>query len=895
MRVPLRFLLPLALFPAAVPPAAQESRVPFDAAQIVIEDDLAPLRALFDFDGDGDLDALAFQRKSDATEFRSRVWANDGTGTLSSVFDELLPALPGTGTDDALLGAAGDHDGDGRDDFALGMGLSLRLYTALEAGDPLFAIVGETLPAAVRDLAFADLDGDPALELLVLTATAVEIRWGAGGATAMPHGGGADRLIVAETDGDALDDFALVNTAGDFLTPAVVEAGAVGPGAIVGYDAIEGEMVDAGDVDGDGDEDFAVFGSSTYQILRRTGDTSWVAELPAAGGPAEFLFDVDGDGDLDGLCCGSSGGGGPPPPGFPGLGTLTPFEVALGDGTGAFDASFSIPGQGSPQLAGAGDMDGDGDPDLVAGRCIYWNRGTLTADHHQRQGKKAYSSPAILFDFDGDGDADHAPDPGQALGWSSDGTGVLTQAPLVVPPPPAGLATVPPYWYGDFDGDGDVDVVAREQHAGTFGAFTRHVLLLNAGGGGLVPGGDAAAPGTVIEAGSGGQRAVPGDPDLDGDLDLFLTTDDEDDEESVLWLNDGGGFFTAGETFPDQRVERCGDLDADGIPDLVVWQHVESPIFSPVRRIFLRRGLGGGLFGPLEDVFLDVNHQIDVPDRPLDFADYNGDGFIDVGAVSHAGQELLLLNPLGLGGGPLWANVTPLPDSPFLYSNSGQLDLRGVDFDVDGLTDLVVGHYQSNPATVGCFRRLPGSGGLLDAASYDEGVFVVTPARLPVDADGDGDFDLAGDWILEGARFTPPADGRRRQFGQGTPGSGGMTPVLGATGPFRLGEEVEVRLRGTLGGALSILAFGPTAAELPGFPTPSTTTYVEPLGPGFVVLSLPTGGAPGAPGEGGWTIEFPVPPSLATAGPFYHQAFALDPGAAFGFSATAGLELDYGL
>ena len=55
------------------------------------------------------------------------------------------------------------------------------------------------------------------------------------------------------------------------------------------------------------------------------------------GGPATHLIDVDGDGDLDGLCCG--GGSGP----YPNEGSST-FQVALNDGAGVFAPAFPIAG-----------------------------------------------------------------------------------------------------------------------------------------------------------------------------------------------------------------------------------------------------------------------------------------------------------------------------------------------------------------------------------------------------------------------------------------------------------------------------------------------------------------------------------------------------------------------
>ena len=81
----------------------------------------------------------------------------------------------------------------------------------------------------------------------------------------------------------------------------------------------------------------------------------------------------------DGAGCGGGGGGGPTS--TPNV-VLSDFQISLNDGTGAFDSSFKIAGLGAEHIAGAADLDADGDVDLVAGRVVYYPREPITGPVH---------------------------------------------------------------------------------------------------------------------------------------------------------------------------------------------------------------------------------------------------------------------------------------------------------------------------------------------------------------------------------------------------------------------------------------------------------------------------------------------------------------------------------
>jgi hypothetical protein len=86
---------------------------------------------------------------------------------------------------------------------------------------------------------------------------------------------------------------------------------------------------------------------------------------------------------------------------------------------------------------------------------------------------------------------------------------------------------------------------------------------------------------------------------------------------------------------------------------------------------------------------------------------------------------------------------------------------------------------------------------------------------------------------------------------------------------------------------------GLASTNLPAFPLPGLTTFVDPFGPVFVVVALPTTGTPGVVGSGAFTLPVNVDPSWVGLS-WYHQAFPLDTGAPGLVSASNGLELVYG-
>ena len=161
------------------------------------------------------------------------------------------------------------------------------------------------------------------------------------------------------------------------------------------------------------------------------------------------------------------------------------------------------------------------------------------------------------------------------------------------------------------------------------------------------------------------------------------------------------------------------------------------------------------------------------------------------------------------------------------------------------------------------------------------------------DLDGDGDPDGFGERLISSREFDGPEDGIIRQYGDGSPGTGGAVPVAGSRGPVRPGSTTaELRLRLGLGGAPAFLVIGTGSASVDDFAVPGFTLYVSPI---LTIVPVPLSGAAGAAGQGDFSLNTTPLIATVTGLSIYHQFAILDAGAANGVAFTNGLEITYGL
>ncbi|TAH38481.1 MAG: VCBS repeat-containing protein [Planctomycetota bacterium] len=880
------------------PMAAQEQRLTHDAPQVMFGADSPPMQRLFDYDADGDWDAVG-GRVGDSggtpAGFENRVWTNNGAGVFllhSSTNSNVVP--PGTQADRMPI-AVGDFSGDGRDDYAQAAGEELWLWTAPVPGRLFFGWKYEDLGFAnySRDVEMADFDGDGVADVAVLANRDLRVYWSGGGSTLLPYDAahnGVEQLLVSDTDGDLLPDFFAVG--GWKAVPFSISGHSIAPGPQLDFRGY-GPMAAAGDIDGDGDEDLAAFympgsGPATVEIFRRVAAGAWASEPPYEGGPAEYLADVDNDGDPDGVCCGGGGGG----PDFARLEFPSTYEISINDG-GVIGKAMAIPGLGSRSLAGAKDVDGDGDTDLVAGRCVYFNRGAWTAT--PASNFTSIESEIELADLDGDGDADpwrqSTLNPNvEHRAYRNQGDGNYRWQDLVMEPLPPGQGAGGPRVLGDFDGDGDCDVILGVWQGST---FLYQGLWKNSGGGSFHYAGACTPDGvsffldTVVTL----ENFITGDLEGDGDLDLVMREDTAPGGTSYgrtkVYRNDGTGFLTPAADYNLESFHALADFDGDGLLDALT---SSGPLA-------LRLGQPAGApqpFGAFTPLFggFQAGYAAN-----LDVRDFNQDGHPDVAAIEYIPQTgvdftrhpRIFVNDLGLGLPLGFTKTEPSTDA----SDKDFAALLGADVNLDGRTDLVFGPFGSD-RSYRVYLQKSDAEPLLGVSAYEAGVEMVLPGILRDDADGDGDLDLVGEYLSRNVAIHGPDSGARRQYGTGTPGSGGVVPTLGVTGPVRASAAPELRVTG-LSGTLAWLAASGAPAVLHNVRGSGATLLVDPSTPGFFYRALPVTGA-GSGVAQGW-IALPIPHLARLAGSAaYLQALVPDAGSAGGTTAASnGLYLQLGL
>jgi uncharacterized protein (DUF2141 family) len=531
-----------------------------------------------------------------------------------------------------------------------------------------------------------------------------------------------------------------------------------------------------GDLDGDGKLDLLVGNAAgTFIFYKNTGSATAPAFLSITGtgnplngvdvgvGSAPALADLDGNGTLD-LVSGNSTGTFLY---YKNIGSKIAPTFALQTGTNNPFNGIDVGTDSAPTLA---DLDGNGTLDLVAGNvdgtfAYYKNIGSATAPQFQSmtgtnnplngvqvQPPGFGYSRAIFADLDGDGDLDLIV--GERYGGFLyfENTGFRTQPAFVqrvgIANPLAGVdigyTSFPAL--GDFDGDGDFDLVAGD----TFNELRYFENL----GTDLV---ERTGSDDPISGLGPLYRTAPAFADLDGDGDLDMITGES-----------GGTFVYAKNTGPPgspayaaqtgtnnplngqvagfgKSMPALGDLDGDGLVDMISGESTGTLLY------FKNTGTSTGpAFTPITGTANPLNGQ-DVGTRSAPaLGDVDGDGDLDLVVGRYTGTFAYYKNIGSSGGlpifsGPLTGTANPFNGltTPHVYSSPTLKDIDG-----DGDLDLVAGDFDGNfsyfentgSATAPAFVQRTGSANPLDGVEVGGTNNYSTPALA--DLDQDGDFDV---------------------------------------------------------------------------------------------------------------------------------------------------------
>ena len=331
---------------------------------------------------------------------------------------------------------------------------------------------------------------------------------------------------------------------------------------------------------------------------------------------------------------------------------------------------------------------------------------------------------------------------------------------------------------GDFDGDGDIDLISvhpptydsfgqltspgeyninfnidglgsfsTQTFIDTQGAYTVLTEDLNGdgvldvidGGLGIMLGNGDGTFGPIIEYSNGSGhgpalRVAFGDMDGDGDTDIVVPNN------GPVLLNNGDGTFYTNFVSSDVVAGTAvgvGDFDEDGVLDI-------ATIRSAYDIVTIQRGLGDGLGNP------DMPYSVPIgAEYPIDLAvtDMNGDNHLDFVTLNDETNDVTVI--LGNGDGSFGAPVTYEPHEPAYYEVRV---FKVADVTCDGapevmVTSTVYGNAESHTET-GLLLN-DGAGGLsLHQTIVEFGKSYENIAAADFNDDGNTDLVTASDLLF---------------------------------------------------------------------------------------------------------------------------------------------------
>ena len=522
--------------------------------------------------------------------------------------------------------------------------------------------------------------------------------WGPAGAAELPFGSQDDILTSANTvdfpidiaagdlNGDGNTDLVMCAEASGQVWLVLAYQGGATAGTIIASGLDSPRSVDVGDIDRDGDLDVImgqysnIAGGGQAEIIwyEHLSNGTWAAHdvyfLSYTGVRSIKLADIDLDGDLDYVLAAQ----GSPDHTYS---SLSWRENMLSDtGTAEFSGSHHILAATTdrPWDVEVADIDGDGDPDIVAADIgidqVAWYENDGTPDsgwtEHVLSNSFDGASSVSVGDIDNDGKPDIA---ATGIGedqvvWFENG-GSWTEHNVVL-----GIDGPNSVEIADMDLDGDLDLVVTRE-------LGNEVLWIENRDGD----GDLWLRRTVDGSFGGSYDALPVDLDGDGDLDIAAvgySTDRlswwENENTHRRFVDDDP--ITVRESLTDPRAVAVADINGDGLKDMVLGGWGDSWV-----RVYLQITETGWWENTVET----GNSQY----RDVSVADMDQDGDLDILGASLATDAIYWWANDGTSD-PSWTRHT------ILSSFNGAHTVEPVDLDADGDLDVVVCAFDDDEATI---------------------------------------------------------------------------------------------------------------------------------------------------------------------------------------------------